>query len=332
VSRQAEGSQDQRQQQQQAESQQQSNLPAAAERQADVNVQRSAAQLQSNAFGMQFGEATAQGLTIASIEPNSVFFHNGLRPHDVLVAVSGQPVRTFVDFQRFVSIHPGQRIPVIVLRGGRHETIYITPPANLAAPQQQTFRVDLEAERANQLVQSLLGITLDPKFPEAALVVSVNPGGPGNLAGLQTGDIITALNDYGVKSQQDVALVLRQMQPAQRINISYTRRVRNLTEAVLAHSPATRPHTVGYAPQSVLRQVIAEPVAASPAAPTYVPPTTYVAPTYVQPTYVAPVAPTYVGPMVVRPPYVAGRPIYYNGGVRPAVPYRYGGVIRPFFR
>lgn len=206
-----------------------------------VGVQASADGLQANNLGLQFGQATARGLPLNAIDRNSLFINSGLRARDVLVSLSGQPLRSYGDFQRFIALHPGQRIPLVVLRDGRQQTIYITPPANVALAQQPTA--------ASNAARALLGVTLNPQIPNAAVVQMVTPNSPAEQAGLRPGDMINALNDMQTRSPQDVSRAVSQMRPGQQVAIDYSRRVR--AQAVLAGQPAQQPYTVAYPPQAV---------------------------------------------------------------------------------
>jgi hypothetical protein len=108
-------------------------IQAGAQTQAGASAQPQLGQPAANAnvaadLGLQFGAPTARGLTINSIDRTSVLASSGLRARDVLVSFRGQPVRSYVDFQRFIALYPGQRVPVLVLRDGREQTVYITAP------------------------------------------------------------------------------------------------------------------------------------------------------------------------------------------------------------
>ena len=67
----------------------------------------------------------SRGLTISNITRDSIFYRSGLRDRDVIVSYGGRPIRSQDDFVRFVVYQPGKRIPVVVLRDGREETIYV---------------------------------------------------------------------------------------------------------------------------------------------------------------------------------------------------------------
>ena len=174
--------------------------------------------------GIQFGRATNRGLTINIIERNSIYFDSGFRRGDVIVSLHGRRIRSEADFMRWVVLHPGQRVPVVVLRDGRRETIYVVYPREVA-----------HTDRGSQ---AYLGVTFDAQVRDAVIVRSVAPGSPAEEAGLQRGDMIVALNGEQVMAYPDAISVIRSMQPGERLDILLKRgRSERQTEAVLAGQP-----------------------------------------------------------------------------------------------
>jgi hypothetical protein len=197
-------------------------------------------------LGIRFGAANRRGLTIDTIERNSIFYDSGLRGGDVIISVSGRPLRTEVDFVAWVHRHPGQRIPVMVLRDGRQETVYITYEQDMLPPESTTGYSEPQAIGA----QAYLGVMFDAQVFDAALVRSVAPDSPAAHAGLRSGDMIVALNEQPVSSYRDAIDVISTMRPGDQLAIRFSRRVEDQTQAVLGGRPgsmrtATRPAEVG---------------------------------------------------------------------------------------
>ena len=180
--------------------------------------------------GIQFGRATNRGLAINIIERNSIYFDSGFRRGDVIVSLHGRRIRSEADFMRWVVLHPGQRVPVVVLRDGRRETIYVVYPREVA----HTDRVYVNRPGS----QAYLGVTFYAQVRDAVIVRSVAPGSPAEEAGLQRGDMIVALNGEQVMSYPDAISIIRSMQPGERLDIIFERgRSERQTEAVLAGQP-----------------------------------------------------------------------------------------------
>ncbi len=182
----------------------QSNVRAGADN------RRNATRQQEFRRGVKFGQANDRGLTINTVERNSWYYNSGFRRGDVIVSVHGRPVRNDADFYRVVVLQPGQRVPVIVLRGGQRETIYI---------EQDIVHAHHQETRQNTSGGAYFGVIFRSEARDAAVVKSVNPGSPAQEAGVQAGDIILALNGQEVLSYQDAIKVIRSMRPGDELEV-----------------------------------------------------------------------------------------------------------------
>ncbi len=123
----------------------------------------------------------------------------------------------------------------------------IQQPAEDYVPQVNTTSAKLAAGAAGH---ALLGITIDPEFPAAAVVRTVTPGAPAEVAGLRPGDMITAINARVVESPNDVVNLIAGMHPGDRVDIQFVRPIpRSQVKAAapevqsgaVAAPPATQP-------------------------------------------------------------------------------------------
>jgi S1-C subfamily serine protease len=200
--------------------------------QAGLSTQAQTIAQQQLRTGLQFGQPTAQGLAINTLEPSNLFFNSGVRPGDVLVSYAGRPVRTQADFWRYAVWQPGQRIPVIVMRDGRQQTIYVT------------YQQQHQASYAPQS-QAYLGVTFDANAMHAAVVRTVTPGSPAEQAGLRAGDQIVALNGNRVQGANDVIRTVQTLQPGASLDIAFTRPVENRTQVTLGQRPGVAQASYG---------------------------------------------------------------------------------------
>jgi S1-C subfamily serine protease len=167
-----------------------------------------------------------------------VYFRSGIRQNDILVSVDGRTVRNDADF--YAAVRPGARVPVIILRDGRRETIYIeSPQLQTYGRTPQTIPSDLSLSGG----RPYLGIAFAPNARGAAIVRSVTPASPAEEAGLQAGDAIVAINNESVRSSQDAISIVGSMQPGDRVLISFERQMQSETEAVLAGQPGRSTRT-----------------------------------------------------------------------------------------
>jgi S1-C subfamily serine protease len=199
--------------------------------------------------GLQFGSATAQGLSLATVAPRSFFYEGGLRSGDVIVSYAGQPIRSEADFSRLVTYEAGQQRPVVVLRDGRPETIQIV------------YSVDgpLAWRVAAAESEGYLGITFEPNLNQRATVREVASISPAEEAGVQPGDIVTSINGQAVANWRQVAQAMAAFKPGATLEIGLARPIK------VAARPNRRPTAVVSAVPSV--DVIA-PATPPPPAPT----------------------------------------------------------------
>jgi hypothetical protein len=204
-------------------------------------------------IGIHFGVPTGRGLVIDMIDRNSVFFGSGLRRGDVLISLHGRPIRSQAEFVQWVHTHPGERIPVVVLRDGRQQTVYITYDEAMMPQDHQVYR-PVQPQVAG--AQPFLGVMFDVQAPDAAIVRDVTPGSPAEHAGLRPGDMIVALNGQRVSSYQHAIQVIRMMRPGDQLMIDFSRRVTDQTQALLGNRPG-EPVRTATAPDQRYEQDVA---------------------------------------------------------------------------
>jgi membrane-associated protease RseP (regulator of RpoE activity) len=106
------------------------------------------------------------------------------------------------------------------------------------------------AERSERTGRPYLGITFDPRYPDAVVAQSVVRHGPAEHAGIQPGDTIEAINDYPVSSYRDAYAIVGALQPGEIVDIDYSRRVSGRTQAVLGDEPGNDPFNANYTTES----------------------------------------------------------------------------------
>jgi hypothetical protein len=123
---------------------------------------------------------------------------------------------------------------------------------NVAATGEQELPAPVQPERGAVppagYAQPYLGVTLESRSRNAAVVRSVAAGSPAEQAGLQPGDTIEALNGRRVSSYQNLLDSVAAMQPGEQLDIEVSRRINVRTQAVLDGRPADGRRTVRYTP------------------------------------------------------------------------------------
>jgi type II secretory pathway component PulC len=195
---------------------------------------------QRNQPSAQVNGFTQSGLTIRTIQPQSVFFNSGLRPGDVLLSVDNRPITNQFEFNRLISTYHAPRIPLIVMRDGLQQTIYFNRPQDFAI---QSLRPVVRTD------QAMLGVSLDFRVPDAAIVTQVTPASPAERAGIQPGDMIIALNNQPIGSSHQVVQTIASMAPGQQVSLDIARQQSQFqVDTILAQRPQPVRHSVGYAP------------------------------------------------------------------------------------
>lgn len=106
-----------------------------------------------------------------------------------------------------------------------------------------------------------LGITMDPEYPNAAVVRTVTPGSAAANARLQPGDMITSIDDKQIGSPADVTNLVASMQPGSRIGIQFVRPI--LRSEVKEAAPEQFQQPAGATPQTTTAPPTVAPAADS---------------------------------------------------------------------
>jgi hypothetical protein len=146
--------------------------------------------LQSADLGLWFNRDTRDGLVIADVATQGPIARLGFREGDRIVSVAGQRITRQADFTRFLfSSNVRGRVPVIVLRDGREQTIFMEP---------QVFLTHANSYQSDPLEQ--FGIILDDRVQDRVVVWRVMPRSPAFFAGIRGGDLIVSFNKQPIES------------------------------------------------------------------------------------------------------------------------------------
>ena len=155
-----------------------------------------------------FGLKTPDGALVSSVAPGTSAAAAGLKAGDVITAVDGQPVHVAGDVSSRVGLAaPGTRLPLTVWRdrGAREVT------ASLG-------RADAEKSEAVASAEGpSLGLSVRPLERSELRQIGLDHGllveavsGPAQLAGVQPGDVVLALNGKPVARVEQVRDALKQ--------------------------------------------------------------------------------------------------------------------------
>jgi serine protease Do len=144
-------------------------------------------------------------------EPDAAAARSGLRRGDVLLKVGDVAVSNSLDVERGLLDRPaGDRVPVLLRRGGQEQTVELT----LDAP-----RTAATTAGAGDLAWRRLGLRLTGISPDGVtrvntqlhgglLVADVRPDSAAGRAGLQRGDVLVGLHMWEMLTLDNVRFVL----------------------------------------------------------------------------------------------------------------------------
>ncbi|HYT89569.1 MAG TPA: PDZ domain-containing protein [Gemmataceae bacterium] len=155
----------------------------------------------------RLGLTVAPGVVIAEVHPDSPGAKAGLAHGDVVISVNGEPVQSASQLRSLVhGAAPNEEITLQVRRRGSLEEI----------------KVRLEGAAAKESAtedQNRLGVMVAP----GVVVDEVAPGTPAAGAGLERGDVITALNGAPVVSGEDLRQTIHRCAPGEEVTVEVTR-------------------------------------------------------------------------------------------------------------
>jgi serine protease Do len=152
-----------------------------------------------------FGLDRPRGALVSQVDPGSPAEKAGLKPGDVIVGFNGKPIDQSNQLPPLVAqVKPGAAAKLQVWRGGKESelTVFVG-----AMQQEKTAQAEGRAPvQGGKLGLAVRSLTPDEK-KESGInqgVVVEQVGGPAARAGIQPGDVITAVNGTPVKNVQDL--------------------------------------------------------------------------------------------------------------------------------
>jgi serine protease Do len=159
-----------------------------------------------------------EGVLVADVVKGGPADKAGIERGDVIVEFNGKPLKDWHSLPRLVAEVPvGQDVKLKVLREGKARTI----TAVVGELKDETPETRAEAPE-----QDLLGLALQPLTPDLAkqlgipakkglVVTGVEPGAPGEEAGLKRGDVILEAAQKPVASVEQFAALAGKLKPGE---------------------------------------------------------------------------------------------------------------------
>jgi serine protease Do len=177
------------------------------------------------------------GELVRSVVPNGPAARAGLVQGDVIVKVNGQQVTPDQTVSYLVANTPvGQRVPLEIIRGGRHATVQVMvgerpTEEQLAKISGANPSPDGTNPAAPPTPQRALGLSLTPVTPDLAraanlpptargvIITTVDPNANAAEQGLQRGDLIISVNNQPVATPAQVVAAVEAARKAGRASV-----------------------------------------------------------------------------------------------------------------
>jgi serine protease Do len=177
-----------------------------------------------------FGLDRPRGALVSQLAPGGPAADAGIEPGDIILEFDGEVIDSSGDLPHVVGlIAPGTEVDVLIMREGKQKTIEVEV-GGLDADDDISQAYSGGASDGGS---GRLGIVVE-EAPEEALarfdldggvrVRSVEPGSPADRAGLQPGDIITAVGSAPVRSVEALADIVAGLEAGASVPLRLMRR------------------------------------------------------------------------------------------------------------
>lgn len=173
-------------------------------------------------------------VVVDMIHPNAPASKSTLRPADIIIAVNGVPITSPKDVQNEVlKTRVGDEVTFDVRREDKLLKIKIPTtelpsesPAPASTPPSESKQHEREEPGIGITVQSLSQVPIeqfDVKDTKGVFVSGTDFGGPADLAGLQHGDIITAVDRNPIESVEEYEAAIKKADLSRGVLVFFNR-------------------------------------------------------------------------------------------------------------
>jgi S1-C subfamily serine protease len=196
------------------------------------------------------------GLLILNVEPDSPAAMGGLQREQIVLEADGTPVNTPDDLQAILAAkNPGDSTTLFVLVGGEMQQTAVIRPN---APPYLGVEIVENGPGAAALLtptptnsietsEPLETATIDASRLGLPVVSNVLPDTPAAEAGMEEGDVITAVDGAAILSNAELVAAITSRQPGDAITLTFRRGPDTLTRSIIltAHPDNTEQGYLG---------------------------------------------------------------------------------------
>lgn len=184
----------------------------------DARASFRAEDVRSADIGLWFDRSAKDSLTISDVGTRGVISKLGFQEGDRIVSVNGQKVTSEKAFlsDLFANDVRNDRVDVVVMRGGREQTIQVQPSVLI----EEYSYVD------NDPLEHF-GVVLDDRYTDKLVVWKVIPRSPAYYAGIRAGDIIVTFNGQKAPNIKEFTHLVQTTDPGNvRVDVSRNSKIR----------------------------------------------------------------------------------------------------------
>ena len=163
-------------------------------------------------------DVTDDGLIVGEVMEGSLAASAGVQASDILLSLDGRRLNAIEDIRAALAqVAPGDDVEIAVIREG----------AGLVKLSAQLARREIEKQEARERADGhqggFLGVELGDSTDHGVLIAGVVDGTAAWYAGLDSGDILLAIDGEAVSSGQDVAGAIASRAPGTMVTLAYAR-------------------------------------------------------------------------------------------------------------
>lgn len=162
-----------------------------------------------------FGLDKPAGALVAQVLDDGPAAKGGLQVGDVILSANGQPIVMSADLPHLIgNLKDGSKAELDVIRDGKRQKLTVTVGALPDEGKEMGLAADGAERNSNRLGVSVADLTAEQMKSldlKGGVIIKDVQDGPASLIGLQTGDVITHLNNQAISSAKqftDVAKAL----------------------------------------------------------------------------------------------------------------------------
>jgi serine protease Do len=160
------------------------------------------------------GVEKGAGVIVSDVAEGSPAEAAGLKSADIIQSINGKKIASYDQFRNEIAtLKPGAKVQLNILRDGKPMDLTATlgerpttaKSKSEAAEQEPQQNIGLQVQNLTRDLASQLGYSMG----EGVIVVRVMPGTPASDAGIEAGDLITAVNKQKVTTTSEFGAAMK---------------------------------------------------------------------------------------------------------------------------